>query len=171
MADSITEVNAIATESVSTIWAMASDFIVVIALFAIVFFFAWRGGKGFILSLNFSLYAAYALYAVFPYSSILPASTPLVHLGATLIVFAAFATLAFMILHRVIAPDFVSIGMVGLLILSLLTTGFLLALAFHAFPIAAIYEFSPAIQMLFAPDQYYFWWFIAPLGGLFFLAR
>jgi hypothetical protein len=74
-------------------------------------------------------------------------------------------------LRRVVVSDFLYVGIIGLLILSLLATGFLIALAYHVFPVTSVYHFSSAIDMLFASKTYFWWWFIAPAVGLFFLAR
>jgi hypothetical protein len=169
--ESLTEVNALATNTFGSVWHIASDFLVLIVIFFVVFLVAWRVGRGFIVSLLISLYVGYALYSIFPYASYLPADSPVIALISSLAVFIAITVVAFLILHRAIVSDFISIGVVGLIILSLLGAGFLLALAFHAFPIRAIYDFSPAISALFAPNEYFFAWFVAPLLGLFFIVR
>ena len=77
----------------------------------------------------------------------------------------------FIILRRVVVSDFLYVGIFGLAALSFFAAAFLIALAYHVFPVADVYNFTPAIDLLFAPKEYFFWWFIAPAVGLFFLAR
>ena len=163
--------NTIATQSALGAWSWASDFLIVIILCGVLFLFAWYMGRGPFIGLLISLYAGYALYSVFPYASFLPASPPLVALGSAIAVYAVLAGIAYVILRRAVVSDFVYIGLFGLGVLSFLGAGFLLALAYHVFPIHEVYTFTPAVDMLFAAKQYFFWWFIAPLLGLFFLAR
>jgi hypothetical protein len=74
-------------------------------------------------------------------------------------------------MRRVVVSDFIHIGSLGLILLSFLAAGFLLALAYHVFPVAQVYHFTPALDMLFASKTYFFFWFIAPAVGLFFLAH
>ena len=171
MEESLAQVNALATDTFGSVWHIASDFLVVIVIFSVIFFLAWRANRGFIISFTLSLYVAYALYSVFPYASLLPSTTPLVALFSAAALFVLITGIAFMVLHRAIVSDFISIGLLGLIVLSLLAAGFLLALIFHVLPIQAIYDFTPAVTSLFAPNEYFFWWFTAPLVGLFFLAR
>jgi hypothetical protein len=55
--------------------------------------------------------------------------------------------------------------------LSFLTAAFILAIAYHVFDLNHLYSFPKPLDQLFAPNQYFFWWFIAPLAGLFFLVH
>ncbi|MDD2657331.1 MAG: hypothetical protein PHD04_01560, partial [Candidatus Pacebacteria bacterium] len=77
----------------------------------------------------------------------------------------------YIILRRVVVSDFLYIGIFGLIILSFLGSAFLIALAYHVFPVASVYHFTPAIDLLFAAKAYFWWWFAAPAIGLFFFAR
>jgi hypothetical protein len=52
------------------------------------------------------------------------------------------------------------------IVLSFLSAAFLMALAYHVFHVTNIYTFPEPMNTLFAPDQYFFWWFAAPLIGL-----
>lgn len=169
--EGLAQVNTLATNTALTAWGAASDFIIVLVLFGALFLFAWYAGRGPFVALLVSFYTAYALYVLFPYQSFLP-STPatpalLAHAG----LYAAFVLVFFIILRRVIVSDFLYIGAIGLIVLSLLGAGFLVALAYHVFPMADVYRFTPAMDILFAPKEYFFWWFITPALGLFFLAR
>ena len=85
--------------------------------------------------------------------------------------YAALTLVFYIILRRVVVSDFLYVGIFGTIILSFLGAAFLIALAYHLFPVASVYDFTPAIDALFALKQYFFWWFVAPAIGLFFLAR
>ncbi|MDO8623757.1 MAG: hypothetical protein Q7R54_00140 [bacterium] len=167
----LSNLNTIATESALSAWAYASDFLIVIILFAVLFVFAWYVGRGPFVGLLISFYAGYALYTVFPFFYLLPSEPPLAMLLSMLAVFALLCGVAYLVLRRAVVSDFISIGLIGLIILSLLGAGFLLVLAYHTFPVREVYAFSPTLDLLFAAKQYFFWWFSAPLVGLFFLAR
>lgn len=168
---SITEVSTLATNTAMTAWNYASDVLIVIILLAVLFAFAYYVGRGAFVASLFAFYGAYAVYAIFPYMSYLPSSPAttalLAHMGLYVALVAAF----YIILRRVIVSDFLYIGIFGLIVLSLLGAGFLLALGYHVFNITAVYNFSPTVDMLFAPKEYFFWWFVAPVIGLFFIAR
>ena len=169
--DGIAQVSTLATNTALSAWAVANDFLIVIILFAMLFFFAWYVGRGPFVALLISLYAAYAPYSIFPYISSLPTTTPLTAFLAHIGLYAAFVFVFFLILRRVIVSDFLYIGVFGLIILAFLGAAFLIAIASHIFLIAPLYQFTPAITELFAPDKYFFWWFSAPAVGLLFLAR
>lgn len=170
-ADGLTQVNTLATHTALSAWTWASDFFIVLVLVGVLFLFAWYVGKGQFVSLLLSFYAAEALYALFPYNSLLPSAPALTALVAHLALFLAFALVTFIVLRRVVVSDFLYIGPIGLGILAFLGAGFLLALAYHVFPVREVYTFTPAVNALFAPKQWFFWWFVAPLAGLFFIAR
>jgi hypothetical protein len=165
------QVTDIATTYAFTAWNFASDFLIVLILFVLFFVFAWYVGRGAFVSLLLSFYGGYAIYSVFPYKAMLPDSTALTALLAEVGVYLAFTLVFFFIIKRLIVSDFLYIGGFGLFILALLAAGFIMSLAYHVFPVSLVYQFTPALDLLFAPAQYFFWWFSAPVIGLLFLAR
>ncbi len=167
----IAQVNTLATHTALTAWSAASDFLIVLILLGVLFLFAWYVGRGPFVALLLAFYAAYALYVAFPYASLLPTAPPLTALFAHIGLYMGLVFAFYIILRRVVVSDFLYIGIFGLIALSFLGAAFLLALAYHIFPVASIYHFTPAIDILFAPSKYFFWWFVAPAIGLFFLAR
>ena len=169
--DAIAQVSALATPAALHAWSAAGDFLIVIILLAVFFFFARYAGRGPFVGVLLALYSAYALYAAFPYAALLPTAPAATALLARVGLYLAFVIAFYIILRRVVVSDFLYIGTFGLLILSLLASAFLLALAYHVFPVALVYHFTPAIDALFAPEKYFFWWFAAPAVGLFFLAQ
>jgi hypothetical protein len=168
---SLGDVNALATHTAFSVLNLASDFLVVIIVVALLFLFAWYVGRGPFVAILLAFYAAYAAYATFPYMSYLPSAPPLSSVLAHIGLYAAFVFAFYLVLRRVIVSDFLYIGIFGLAILAFVGAAFLIALGYHVFAISAVYHFSSAIDMLFAAKQYFFLWFAAPAVGLFFLAR
>ncbi len=169
--DAIAQVNALATNTALSVWNFASDFLIIIILFGILFLFAWYIGRATLVSILLAFYAAYALYVSFPYMSLLPTAPALTALLANVGLYAALTLAFYFILRRVVVSDFLYVGIFGTIILAFLGAAFLIALAYHLFPLASVYTFTPAIDALFAPKAYFWWWFVAPAIGLFFLAR
>mgnify|MGYP001611970202 CR=1 FL=1 len=169
--EGLAQVSTLATNTALTVWNGASDFLIVLILFGIFFLFAYYVGRGPFVALLLSFYSAYAFYAMFPYLSYLPTAPAMTALLAQIGLYVGFALVFYIILRRVVVSDFLYIGIFGLTILSFLGAAFLLALAYHVFPVSSVYDFTPAIDFLFASKTYFFWWFSAPAVGLFFLAR
>ena len=171
--DGIAQVNALATNTAMTAWNFGSDFLIILVLVAFFFLFAWYVGRGPFVAIMLSYYGAYAIYIALPasYSQYLPQAPALTALLAHAGLYAAIGFAFYIILRRVVVSDFLYVGTIGLIILAFLASAFLIALTYHVFPITSIYEFTPAIDALFAPKEFFFWWFVAPPIGLFFLAR
>lgn len=169
--DGLAQVNTLATNTALTAWNAAGDFLIILVLLSIFFLFAWYSGRGQFVAVLLSFYCAYALYVAFPYKSMLPTAPAMTALLAQVGLFAGLTLLFYIVLQRVVVSDFLYIGVFGLIALSFLGAAFLLALAYHVFPVASVYDFTLALDMLFAPTKYFFWWFLAPAIGLFFLAR
>ncbi len=167
----LAQVSTLATHSALTAWSFASDFLIVLILLSVFFLFAWYVGRGPLVAVLLAFYAAYALYAMFPYMSYLPTAPALTALLAHIGLYLGLTLAFYIVLRRVVVSDFLYIGIFGLIALSFLGAAFLLALAYHVFPVASVYTFTPAVNILFAPQQYFFWWFVAPAIGLLFLAR
>ncbi|HUQ30237.1 MAG TPA: hypothetical protein VM103_01830 [Candidatus Paceibacterota bacterium] len=168
---SFEQVNTLATHTALSAWAWAGDFLIVIVLFAALFLFAWYVGKGQLVALLMSLYAAYALYVLFPYTSLLPTAPASTALACLVGLYAALTLAVYIVLRRIVVSDFLYIGIIGIAVLALLGACFILALAYQVFPVHTVYTFSPAIDVFFAPKNWFFYWFVAPLIGLIFLAR
>ncbi|HQU07807.1 MAG: hypothetical protein B7X04_00995 [Parcubacteria group bacterium 21-54-25] len=171
MNSTIVQAQTLATHTGVGVYSFAVDFLAVLILFAAFFFFARYVGRGQFVALLVSLYTGYALYVAFPFMHLLPSAPPVTVLIADLALYGAFVGATYVILRRVVVSDFLSVGTIGLAILSLLAAAFLIALAYHVFPVRSVYAFTPAIDLLFAAKAYFFWWFVAPLLGLFFFGR
>jgi hypothetical protein len=169
--EGLAQVNTLATHTALTAWNFGSDFLVVIVLTLLFVLFARSAGRGPFVALILSSYCAYALYSVFPYLSYLPTTPVLTALLAHIGLYLALCILFYIVLRRVIVSDFLYIGIFGLILLSFFSAGFLLALGYHVFGVPGVFHFTLALDTLFAIKEYFFWWFIAPIIGLFFFAR
>ena len=163
--------NNLAATTALSVWSVASDFLIVLVLLSAFFLFAWYVGRGQLVAILLAFYTAYALYVTFPYQSFLPTAPALTALLAQIGLYGALVFLFYIILRRAVVSDFLYVGVFGLAALSFLGAAFLIALAYHVFPVATVYQFTPPLDLLFAPKEYFWWWFIAPAIGLFFLAR
>ena len=159
------------TSNVVSSWDVISGFLIVIVPALVLFYIGWYIGRGPFVAILLALYAAYAVYIVFPYTGILPSAPPITALAARLVLYLGLVVLFYIILRRVVVSDFLYIGILGLGLLSLLGAAFLVALAYHVFTVTEVYQFNPALNMVFAAKQYFFWWFLAPAVGLLFLAK
>jgi hypothetical protein len=168
---SLTEVTALATNTANSTLAMASDFLIVLVLFSILILFATRVGRGPFVASLLAFYAAYAVYLTFPFMSFLPSAPALTAVLSRAGLFVGLSVVFYIILRRVVVSDFLYIGLMGIFLLALLATGFIIAMGYHVFAVPTVYQFTPAIDALFASKDYFFWWFIAPAVGLFFIAR
>lgn len=164
-------VNTLAANTALSAWGAASDFLIILVLLSVFFLFAWYVGRGQLVAVLLAFYTAYAVYITFPYQSVLPTAPALTALLTQLALYLALSFLFYVILRRVVVSDFLYVGVFGLMALSFLAAGFLIALAYHVFPVAEVYQFTPPLDLLFAPREYFWWWFVAPAIGLFFLAR
>ena len=70
--DGLVKVNELATNYAFTAWNSASDFLIIIILFSILFLFAWYIGRATLVSILIAFYAGFAIYKIFPFMSYLP---------------------------------------------------------------------------------------------------
>lgn len=154
-------------------WLWVGNFLALIILTLALFIFAMNQGASGLISINISLYAAYALYTVFPFKDVIVDSgtTPLIKAILSIGMFLALMAVPFMLSLRLTAPSFGQLSIIQNFLLSLGAAVFLMALGYHVFDISNIYSFSDPLNYLFAPEGYFFYWFIAPLITLWFLAR
>lgn len=152
---------------------LLGNFLVFIVLVAVLFFLAQRQGASGLISLNIALYVGYGIYTVFPYKDAVIGigDTAVIQATISVILFAIATLLPFIVAIRLTNNSFGSLSLIHDTILSVLAAGFLMALAYHVFDISNIYHFSEPLNLLFAPEGYFFYWFVAPLVGLYFLAR
>jgi hypothetical protein len=169
--DALAQVTTYAAPIALGAWSSVSDFVIVIVMVLVFTLFSRYAGRGPFVGIMLSFYTAYALYVAFPYTALLPTAPAITALATHVGLYLGLVLIFYIVLRRVVVSDFLYIGSIGLIMLSFLAAGFLLALAYHVFAVTEVYHFTPAMDMLFAPKEFFFWWFVAPAIGLFFLAR
>lgn len=149
-----------------------SNFLILVALTVLFILISYRSRAG-IISLSIAFYMGYAIYLVFPYSKDIIASggSPIVKAGISIAIYAACCAIPFLFVERLVKGGIGVISVFPRFGLSFLSAAFLMALAYHVFLINNIYTFPEPLNSLFAPDQYFFYWFVAPLVGLLLLVH
>ena len=160
-----------AWHTISPAWAFASSFLILIILVLFLVGFGRFMGYGPFIGLIAALYISYALYVAFPYQEYLPSAPISTALAARVALYLALFVVSYLLLRKIAASDFVHIGTVGLLVISIATAGFLMALAYQNFPVREVYHFSASLDKLFAAKEWFFAWFAAPLATLFIFTR
>ncbi len=170
---SIIEFGNVATELSATAWIWAGNFLALIVLTGTLALLAMRSGGSGLVSLNLSLYSGYALYMVFPFRDavISAGGTPLIQAIISIVLFGMATVLPYLIIVRLTSLQFGGLSIIQNVLLSLLAAGFLMALSYHVFDVSNIYTFSQPLNQLFEPEGYFFYWFVAPIIGVYFLAR
>lgn len=172
MLSSMDALNSLMTGGFADIVGFVGNFLVLLVLAALLFFFALRAGRAMLISLILALYVGFALFSVFPYKELfLIGDTPLVRAVAGIALFSVFTFFPYVLLRRVSTSGTIRINPLVLALLTLVTGGFVLALGYHVLNIAAVIPLTPSLDALFAPDKYFFWWFLAPLIGVYATAR
>jgi len=162
----------IMTGGLADIFAFVGNFLVLLILAGILFFFALRAGRAMLVSFILALYVGYAFFTVFPYKELfIIGDTALARSVAGVLLFGVFTFFPYMLLRRVSTNGSMRIHALTLGLLALVAGGFVLAIGYQVLDIASLVPLTPSLNALFAPDQYFFWWFLAPLIGIFLVAR
>ncbi|HYE23142.1 MAG TPA: hypothetical protein VEA92_01665 [Candidatus Paceibacterota bacterium] len=156
----------LATTTAASALSLVGNIFVFLLIVAALVVFAMRVGKAALLSLILSLYIGYALYSVFPFTDI-AGGTPV----ANVVVYGVFVILSYLLVRRISGGGMGSFKIVPLIILCALAGGFVMALGYTALNIDTVYDFPKTLDLLFAPKEYFFWWFMAPLAAAFFVSR
>jgi hypothetical protein len=144
-----------------------TDFLPFIVTFGLIMAFALYFGRNRLMPLIAAMYAAVVLYVFFPFQTSLLSDN---YIAMTLyFLFVFLALTAFSGLSAFMASAERNLLKIGGM--SALVAGMFLAIGIHVLPLEQIYIFNAATKALFASDQSFFWWLIAPLAGLFFLER
>ncbi|XKT75008.1 MAG: hypothetical protein ACJKSS_02475 [Patescibacteria group bacterium UBA2103] len=170
-----TAANEIFQNTTASAGTFISDFLIIIILVGLMAFFMFRSGRRGVVSLTMAMYVGVCLYTLFPFKDVVLQAgqgQPLVTLSLMLLMFGSFTIPPYIVLNRVVVTDFLGrSGIIFLLIISFLLTALLLSAAYHLVPIREFYAFTPALDALFGPKEFFFWWFISPLAALFALAK
>lgn len=167
------QVSNFATTGAQHAWALAGNFLALIVLMVLMLVFSYRTGRGGIIALTVALYAGYGIFLVFPYTSMILAwgGTTLIKAIISIFLYIISSIVPFMFIRRITHGGFGVLSFIPRFVLSFLTAAFILAIAYHVFNLNHLYTFPKPLDQLFAPDKYFFWWFIAPLAGLYFFVH
>lgn len=166
------QISNVATNAASHSFAVLSNFLVLVVLTVVFILISYRSKAG-IISLLVAFYAGYAIYLVFPYTKDVLAfgSTPLIKAVISVALYFVCCAIPFVFIQRLVNTGIGVISVVPRFGLSFLASAFLMALAYHVFSVNAIYTFPEPMNTLFAPNQFFFLWFMAPLIGLLLLVH
>jgi hypothetical protein len=165
LADTVT---GYASHGAASAWLLIGNFLILFVLTLVMIGFSYKAGRGGIISLLVAFYAGYAIYTVFPYSQAIidAGGSPVIKAIISIVLFGIATVIPFHFIQRLVTGGIGVISFFPRFLLSFLAAAFLMAIAYHVFHVTKIYELPAPINTLFAPDQYFFWWFIAPLIGL-----
>ncbi len=166
------QISDLATSAALNSWSVMSNFMILLGLTILFVLISYRS-RGGIISLIVAFYVSYALFLVFPYTHDIVATgtTPLLKAIISFIIFAIGCVVPFMFIERLVTGGIGVLSVFPRFGLSFLAATFLMALAYHVFSVNEIYTFPEPMNTLFAPNQYFFWWFAAPLLGLLLLVH
>ena len=154
--------------------AVTTDVLIIFAVFAVLFFLAVRE-KSTIVSIIISLYVGILTFLSFPFleqATFLKSSETQITLSH-IFIFIVLVYVVHLITRRVIYVEYPYGGIMKYaqaILLSLAATALIFAFFYHTLPVGALYDFNDAIDGLFS-SQYFFWWLVAPLGGLLITSR
>jgi hypothetical protein len=124
-------------------------------------------------AVTLALYLGYGIYTVFPFKDWvlnmgggMAASRTVL----SILLFVIAVVIAHFIVKKVTNRTTGPSSFPSKAIQFVLAIAFIFALGYDSFAITRLYEFPPIINTVFNPS-YFFYWFIAPLVGLFFFSR
>ena len=159
---------------VSIALAILLEFLVLIVVFGALLAYAIVRGRRALIALILGLYVALLISLKFPYydqifSSAAGASTTML----TILVFAVFTGIGTFLFERLLADEYddepALSGVAKKATVALLGTVLVMAYSYHVLPVTALLDPGASVGALFAPEQYFFWFLIIPLVGLFFV--
>ena len=165
------QVAAIAQSSTAGFPPIVMNFLALIVLTAVLFVFAMKAGRAAFISLVLALYVGFGLFMVFPWKAQIIAGDGVTKAVVALLLFVGLSIIPFLILRRVNTMGAMRIHALPLFGLSVLSAGALLALSYHFLNLATILPATPPLTTYVLPEQYLFYWLVAPLVGFFVFAR
>ncbi len=165
------QLTAFAQTGTTGVMPIVMNFLALIVLTAVLFAFALRAGRAAFISLVLSMYVGFGLFMAFPWKAQLITGDGTAKAVASILIFLALSALPYLILRRVNTMGLMRIHPLPLLGLSTLSAGALLTLSYHFLSLAKILPATPPITTFVLPEQYIFYWLVAPLIGFFVFAR
>jgi len=155
--------------------AITTDIIIIFSVFFLLFFFSVVYGKSNSASLLISLYIGILIFLMFPYledTTLLKSSESQVTISHVSL-FLIIVSLTYSIVRRMIFLEYSRNKIMKYIesgILSASSSVLFFSFLYHTIPIATLYNFGPSIDNLFS-SQYFFFWLVAPLIGLFIISK
>ena len=156
----------------SQIAGISLDFIIVAALFAVIFFFVWRRGIADGGAALMSIYIAGFLYQNVPVDRlVLFSGSAGMATFSKMIIFGVIFAVVWWLVARTLLLSlggggrslFVSGGLALAIVL------LLLAYSYHLIALEPLYNFGPLFDRFLAPEQHFLWLLLAPLAVLLFV--
>ena len=143
-------------------------------VFGVLFAFAIFKGRQAIINIIVALYLALLISIEFPYyDQVLGSITGAMSVSAAkLSIFLVFTLLMTILCFRIMPDEFREMKLESLrkkFTYALLATVLVMIFSFNVLPVTEFLTPGTPLQTLFAPQEYFFWWLILPLIGLFIL--
>jgi hydrogenase-4 membrane subunit HyfE len=143
-------------------------------VFGVLFTLAIFKGRQAIINIIIALYFALLISIEFPfYNQVLTHITGAMSVSAAkLSIFLVFTLLATILCFRIMPDEFREMRLESIskkFIHALLATVLVMIFSFNVLPVTEFLTPGTPLQSLFAPKEYFFWWLILPLIGLFIL--
>jgi len=158
-----------------TLLALGKEFLVLIVVFAALLTYAVMRGRRALISFILGLYIALLISIKFPYYAAihdLAGGKGINDSISTIIVFTVFTLIGAFLFEKIISYEYGERPLESItkkVILAVLGTMLLMAYSYHVLPVTSIIDPGSAVSALFAPSQYFFWFLVTPLIGLFFV--
>ncbi len=157
-----------------TIIGYIQSALVPLLTFVALLLFSIVRGRRAITSLILGLYFALLISLKFPYYAQIygVAGKAVSETVLSIIVFAVFTTIFSLLMDRLLFYRIDESAFEGFwkkILLALFATILVMAYSYHVLPITSLIDPGFPANLLFAPQEYFFWWLVVPLVGLFFL--
>lgn len=160
----------------NTLAGISADFLILAIIFLAIFFYGFFRGKEKIVSLILSFYisAFLYIYSGFLNSIILFKQNQSQMVLSKIVIFLIVAAILHFLLNRFVRGLYSGSRFRNILeniLLSLSATCLLISFSYHIIPIQKFYNFSTAVDQIFASSFSFTIWLFVPIVYLFFLSR
>ncbi len=149
------------------------DLTLLFIVFGALFAYSLVRGQRSLLSVVLGLYLALLISLEFPYyEKLLQVMTFAKEAVVRITLFAIFTAFTSVIFERILSRLIDESAIEGIrkkVVLSILGTALIMAYCYHVIPITEVIDPGARVGALFAPQEYFFWWLLLPLFGIFFV--
>lgn len=158
----------------SAIISILQESLFVIIVFVGFLVYSIVKGRQALINLIMGFYFALLLSLKFPYYEAILGTSRGAKSEAllTIFVFLVFTTLSTILFTRLMPREYAETAFETFgkkFLLALAGTVLVMAFSYHALPVTEFVDPGSPMQHLFAPEQWFFWWLIAPIALLFLL--